>query len=68
MTGSDERERPSQRQKGGHDRAEPPLQPAQRADADQLPHQQAELNAAGVNQQPLQNVAVTAKVHASVAA
>ena len=46
-------ERPNQRQKARQARDESPLQPAWRADADQLPHEQAEIEAAGVNQQAL---------------
>ena len=60
--------RPNQRQKAGQDRDESSLQPAWRADADQLPHEQAEIQAAGVNQQPLPNVGVAAEVHAPEAA
>ena len=55
-------------QQRGDDRDEPPLQPSRRADADQLSHQQPEIETAGVNQQPLQNVGVSAQVHASHAA
>ena len=59
------REHPHQRQQGGQDRVEPPLQPTRRADADQLPHQQSEIETADVNQQSLQNVRVPAEVHAA---
>jgi len=59
-------ERPNERQKASQDRGQPPLQPSRCADADQLPHEQLEIEAAGVDQQPLQNVGVTAKVHAAV--
>jgi hypothetical protein len=41
-----------------------PLQPAWRADANQLPHEQSEIEAAGVNQRSLPNVGVAAEVHA----
>ena len=54
-----------QRQKRCRDRNEAPLQPAWRADANQLPHKQSEIEAAGVNQQPLPNVGVAAEVHAA---
>ena len=37
-----------QRQKGGQDRDEPPLQPARSADAHQLPHQKTEIEAGRV--------------------
>src|SRR5512143_2007057 len=50
------------------DRDEPPLQPSRGAHAGQLPHQQAEIEAAGVDQQSLQNVRVSAKEYASHAA
>jgi hypothetical protein len=39
-----------QRQKARQDRGEASLQPAWRADANQLPHEQAEIEATGVNQ------------------
>ena len=55
-------------QQRGDDRDHPPLQPSRRAHADQLSHQQPEIETAGVNQQSLQNVRVSAKVHASHAA
>lgn len=50
---------PNQHQKAGQDRDESPVQPAWRADADQLPHEQSEIEAAGVNQQSLQDIRVT---------
>ena len=40
----------NQRKKGRQERVEPPLQPARRADADQLPHQQSEIETADVYQ------------------
>ena len=55
-------------QQRGDERDEPPLQPSRRAHADQLSHQQSEIETAGVNQQSLQNVRVAAKEHASHAA
>jgi len=61
-------ERPNQRQKARQARDESSLQPAWRADADQVPHEQSEIEAAGVNQQPLQDVRVTTEVHAPHAA
>jgi hypothetical protein len=48
MTRQGLRDRSNQRQKGGHDRVEPALQPSGCADADQLPHQQSEIEAADV--------------------
>jgi hypothetical protein len=59
---------PNQHQKAGQDRDESPLQPAWRADADQLPHEQSEIEAAGVNQQSLQDIRVTTEMHAPHAA
>jgi hypothetical protein len=57
-------ERPRQCQKRSDDRKEPrPLQPTRRVDANQLPHEQAEIKATGVDQGPLHNVGVTAEVH-----
>jgi hypothetical protein len=41
-------ERVNQREKRDHDRAEPPLQASGRADADQLPHEEPEVEAARV--------------------
>ena len=41
-----------------------PLQSAWRADADQLPHEQAEIVAARLNQQSLANVGMAAEVYA----
>jgi hypothetical protein len=38
------------------------LQPSRHADADQLAHEQAEIEAAGMNQQALSNVGVAAEV------
>src|SRR5262245_61346286 len=61
-------ERPNQRQKAHQGREQASLQPAWRADADQLPHEQAEIEAAGVNQQSLPNVGVAAEVHTTKAA
>ncbi len=54
-----------QRQKRAEGRGEATLQPARRADADQVPHEQAEIEAAGMNQQALQNVVVAAQMHAT---
>ena len=62
------RESSRQCQQGCQDRNEPPLQPSRRAHADQMSHQQPEIETAGVNQQSLQNVGVSTKVHASHAA
>ena len=64
MTRDCRRERPNERQKARQARDESSLQAAWRADADQLPHEQSEIEAAGVNQQPLQDVRLTTKVHA----
>jgi hypothetical protein len=58
-------ERASQRQKSGQHGGKAPLQPSRCADADQLSHQQPEIEASGVNQQPLPNVGVAAEVHAT---
>ena len=61
-------ERPNQREKRGHHRTESPLQATRRADANQLPHEEPEIEAARVDQQPLQNVRVSAEVDAVHAA
>ena len=63
LTGNEGPERPNQHQKGGNDRAEPPLQPARRADADQLPHEEPQIETARVDQQSLQDVGVPSKMH-----
>ena len=68
MTRNTLRESSRQCQQRCHDRDEPPLQPSRRAHADQVSHQPPEIETAGVNQQSLQNVGVSAKVHASHAA
>ena len=65
MSCNEGQERSNQRQKHGHDRAEPPLQPAWRADADQLPHEEPEIETTRVDQQSFQNVGVPAQVHAA---
>jgi hypothetical protein len=44
------------------------LEAPRRADAEQLPHQQAEIQAAGMNHQTFEDVVVTAEVDASHAA
>ena len=56
-------ERAGQRHKGGHDRDEPPLQPARSADATQPPHEQSKIEAGRVDQQSLPNVRVPAEIH-----
>ena len=43
-------ERANQRQKSGQRGDKAPLQPSRRADADQAPHEQPKIEAAGVNQ------------------
>ena len=68
MTGHTLPESSRQCQECGDDGDEPPLQPSRRARADQLSHQQPKIETAGVNQESLQNVGVSAKVHASHAA
>jgi hypothetical protein len=52
-------------QEGGNGGDEPALQPARRPDADQLAHERAEIEAAGMNQQAFSNVGVAAEVHAT---
>jgi len=56
------RKRSRQCQQHRQGRDEPPLQPSRRAHADQVSHQQPEIETACVNQQSLQNVGVSAKV------
>ena len=65
MTGNQIPERAEQRQQGGNYRDTPPLQSSRRTHADQLPHEQAEIEASCVEQQPFPNVAVPAEVHAT---
>jgi hypothetical protein len=65
MTCHEVAERTDQRKKGGNDRVEPPLQAARRADADQLPHEEAEIEAARVYQHSLPYVRVPAGIHAA---
>ena len=52
----------------GKKRCRAPLKAARRAHAKEDTHQQSEIEAAGVNQQPLPNVRVAAEVHAAHAA
>jgi hypothetical protein len=54
-----------QRQKRSHDGDEPPLQCSRRPDANQLPHEQSEIEAGRVNQQSLADVRMSAQVHAA---
>jgi hypothetical protein len=61
-------ERAQQREKGTQQRSEAALQSARRADADQPTHEQAEIEAGGVDQQSLPNVRVPAQVRAAQAA
>ena len=61
-------ERPNQRQQRDEGRDTASLQAAWRADADQPPHEQAEVEATGVNQQTLPNIDVAAEIHAAQAA
>ena len=56
------------RQKSTNERDEAALQAAWGADADQLTHEQPEIEAANVDQQPLQDVGVPAQVDAAHAA
>src|SRR5687767_1538306 len=58
--------RAGQRQMAGHDGDEPPLQSARCADANQLTHEQPEIETTGVDQQPLQNARVPTQVHAAL--
>src|SRR4051812_21917237 len=58
----------NEREKSSQGRTEPSLQPSWRANADHLTHEEPEIEAARVDQQPLPNVAVAAEVHASHAA
>jgi hypothetical protein len=53
-------ERADHGQKSGDDRVEAPLQAARRADADQLPHEETEVEAARVDQHALPYVRVPA--------
>ena len=52
MTGNQMPERAEQRQQGGNYRDTPPLQSSRRTHADQLPHEQVEIEANCVEQQP----------------
>src|SRR5688572_24360405 len=62
MTCDRVRECPDHRPERGEDRGEASLQPAWRADADQLPHEETEIEAAGVDQHSLPNVRVSAEI------
>src|SRR6266550_4233082 len=65
MTHSTVPERADQRKEGGCDCDQPPLEATRRADANQLAHEQAEIEAGRVDQQPLANVLMSAEVHAA---
>jgi len=51
--------------KRGHDRVEPPLQASRRPDANQLSHEEAEIEAARVDQHSFPNVCVPAQIYAA---
>ena len=68
MTGHPAPERADQRQKRSNDRDEPALQPARCANANQLAHEQAEIEAGRVNRQPRSDVRMPTKKHAAHAA
>jgi hypothetical protein len=55
----------NQRQQDAEPRGETALKTARRADADQLPHEQAEIEPGRVDQQPFANVCMSAEVHAA---
>ena len=55
----------NKRQKASQNRKVPPLEPARRADADQLSHEQSEIEAGRMEQQALADVGVAAEVHAA---
>src|SRR4051812_41882747 len=57
-------QRPQRRDKGDECR-QPPLQAARRAEADNRPHQEAEIEAADVHEQALQDVRVPPQMRAS---
>ena len=63
MTGRCAPRRADQRPQRGNDGDEPPLQPSRRAHADQLPHQESEIESAGVNQQALPDIRVAAEIY-----
>ena len=58
-------DRANEDHKSAHDDAEAALEASRRADADQLSHEEAEIEAAGMNQQPLPDVGMAAEVHAT---
>ena len=68
MTGGKFPEGRNQYKKRGYDGAESPLQAPRCADANQVPHEEPEIEPAHVDQQSLQYVRVAAEVHAAHAA
>ena len=58
-------ERATDYEKGTESRGQATLQAARRPNTDQLSHEQPEIEATDVNQEPLQNVRVPAEVHAT---
>jgi len=61
-------ERLNQHQKASKNGHAPPLESPRCTDADQLTDEEPEIEAAGVNQQSLENVGVAAEMHAAHAA
>ena len=55
----------NQHEKRGHGGDESALQPSWCTDANQLPHQQSEIEASGVDQQSLSNIGVSAQVYSA---
>src|SRR5271155_4370734 len=66
-----ERSRPAasvgaqEHQKRGHEGRQAILQPARRADTDQVAHEQSEIEAPGMNQQALEDIGVAAQIRAA---
>src|ERR1700732_2126379 len=54
-----------EQQKRGHDSRQAILQPARRADAEQVAHEQPEIEAPGMNQQALEDIGVAAQIRAA---
>src|SRR5207244_2023312 len=59
--------RPPHDDEGQH-RRQPPLQTARRPESDQLTHDEPKIEAAGMNQQPLEDVLMTTQMRAAHAA
>ena len=55
---------PAERHEDGHRRGQPPLEASWRTDAEERPHQQAQIEASGVDHEPFEDVRVAPQMRA----